>query len=451
MWSEEFDKKAQDAAQNHSPTYDGRNWDKMQSLLDKHLPVEKKKRRFIFWWILPVFLGITAYIYFSFDKSNRNSQSITNNKQVIEENKSGSSSKMENAPTLSSGAAIDPDKTNDKEAIKESPTDDNKLMSGGGEASESIKSETTRISNIDETSTSPSANPSRRQRTGTKNRKNIASTNPEPVVYQTAIIADQSLATKPAATENNLSPSHTNSETEITKKPESIESLTESKVADSSISKTTVEEVPIKPSTKKSGKSRDKGFFAGLSFGPDISGFDMEEGKWQFQYGVTAGYAFSKHWSVRSGFLAARKIYTAAPSDYHPPYDLMQYYPGIQKIDADCYVIEIPLTAVYSFATSKKQNWFVSTGLSSYLMKEETYEYYYKNAAGQMEKRTRNFENENSHLFSIFNFSGGYKYQFSNRIFLMAEPYLKIPLSGVGYGNVKLNSAGVLFTVGAKF
>jgi hypothetical protein len=30
----------------------------------------------------------------------------------------------------------------------------------------------------------------------------------------------------------------------------------------------------------------------------------------------------------------------------------------------------------------------------------------------------------------------------------MAEPYVKIPLTGVGFGKVKLASAGVLFSVG---
>ena len=32
----------------------------------------------------------------------------------------------------------------------------------------------------------------------------------------------------------------------------------------------------------------------------------------------------------------------------------------------------------------------------------------------------------------------------------MAEPYIKLPLSGVGYGKVKLNSGGLLITVGFK-
>jgi len=33
---------------------------------------------------------------------------------------------------------------------------------------------------------------------------------------------------------------------------------------------------------------------------------------------------------------------------------------------------------------------------------------------------------------------------------LTAEPYLKLPLGGVGYGKVKLNSTGILFSVSVK-
>ena len=60
------------------------------------------------------------------------------------------------------------------------------------------------------------------------------------------------------------------------------------------------------------------------------------------------------------------------------------------------------------------------------------------------------YKNENSHIFSVINLSGGYQYHFSDRFSLMAEPYVKIPLSGVGQGKVNLNSGGILFTAGFK-
>ena len=65
-------------------------------------------------------------------------------------------------------------------------------------------------------------------------------------------------------------------------------------------------------------------------------------------------------------------------------------------------------------------------------------------------KQIKNYKNENSHIFSVLNLSGGYQHHLSDRVSVMGEPYVKIPVSGVGYGKVKLNSAGVLFTVSVR-
>lgn len=56
----------------------------------------------------------------------------------------------------------------------------------------------------------------------------------------------------------------------------------------------------------------------------------------------------------------------------------------------------------------------------------------------------------NKHYFSVFNLSAGYQKNISKSVSLTVEPYIRVPLSGVGYGKVKLNSSGVLFTFGIK-
>ena len=45
MQFEEFDDKIRDAAEHHHPAYNEGAWGKMNKLLDKHLPQEKKRRR----------------------------------------------------------------------------------------------------------------------------------------------------------------------------------------------------------------------------------------------------------------------------------------------------------------------------------------------------------------------------------------------------------------------
>jgi hypothetical protein len=95
----------------------------------------------------------------------------------------------------------------------------------------------------------------------------------------------------------------------------------------------------------------------------------------------------------------------------------------------------------------KNHRWFASTGLSSYLMKKESYVYYYKYPSGNTNEKSLSISNKNKHYFSVLDLSAGYQYMVNKRLSLMAEPYLRVALSGIGAGKIKLNSGGILFTV----
>jgi hypothetical protein len=164
-------------------------------------------------------------------------------------------------------------------------------------------------------------------------------------------------------------------------------------------------------------------------------------------YGAGLGYRVSKRFSIHSGFYIGRKVYTAAPEDYNPPTNFWTYYPNLKHVDADCNVFEVPINIYYDLGISEKQNWFISTGLSSIFMKKEEYNYYYKPInSPQYVYYSKTLENKNKHYFSILNLSGGYARKLSSTVSVKAEPYAKIALTGIGYGKVKLNSGGILFS-----
>jgi hypothetical protein len=162
-------------------------------------------------------------------------------------------------------------------------------------------------------------------------------------------------------------------------------------------------------------------------------------------------YTIRDRFSISTGFYSARKIYTAKPADYKAPPEFYQAYPYLEKVDANCRVYEIPVSVAYHFGKRANQGWFVSAGLSTFLMNEEGYNYFYKyTPVGNTYTNFWKVKNQNTHYFSIGTLSAGYKRQVGKRFTLMAEPYVKIPFSGVGYGKVKLNSGGVLFTAGFR-
>jgi hypothetical protein len=63
-----------------------------------------------------------------------------------------------------------------------------------------------------------------------------------------------------------------------------------------------------------------------------------------------------------------------------------------------------------------------------------------------VEQKQWSIANQNRHLLSIANLSVGYEYRW-NRLAVQGGPYLKLPLSGIGYGRVNTTGAGVLLAV----
>jgi len=130
-------------------------------------------------------------------------------------------------------------------------------------------------------------------------------------------------------------------------------------------------DAPVEKNKDQNHKKSGNKFSINFSLGPDLSSVGLSRvGKVKNQYGVGIGYAFSDRISVRTGFYAGRKIYSADSTSYHNAYTSGTYSYKLYNIDANCLVYEVPVTVSYSFPSSKKYNWLVSTGLSSYFMKK---------------------------------------------------------------------------------
>lgn len=184
---------------------------------------------------------------------------------------------------------------------------------------------------------------------------------------------------------------------------------------------------------------RRKGFEGGIHFGPDVNTTRSFTG---MRSGFTGGLLLRYHVNNRiyfsTGAAYTKKLYKASPKEYNTP------YPGTYtKIDADCDVIDVPLNIHYVFADRPAGRWNVSAGVSTYFMLREKYDYYYPNYY----KRTRVFSNQNQHYFSVLNISAGWEKNTKGRVNWGLQPYVKIPLGGVGEGEVKLFSAGLSLQV----
>lgn len=475
MWSDEMDKKIKEAAENDLHSYEEKFWPTMEALLDKHLPQEKKRRRFIFFILL--FLGLGAASIFLI------TQTSTSNKPVSEQ-------KIESAPvnaTVSSKEKVStagndnvlPDKTTSShDKISSGQTDNNNTDNDRREelnndekpltpvkvSDNHIKSApvvSKKIAPVKKERNQPAVKPSENifEQTGVSSQKENSKKEKDKRNDEKNIPVSPVTDISPAGKNDALSTisSDANAKNVETEKNTQQQYQTDATTANEKIidadkkqddnSEPTVTSHPDKK--EKTKKQKGNKLIISLSAGPDLSFVGSEPGTTKMQYGMGIGYAISDRFTVRAGFYAGRKIYTADSNSYHTPFTTGPYYSKLDRVDANCLIYEIPIIVVYSFAKTKNHNWFVSTGLSSYLMKEEDYLCTYKNPAGQQQTHNYSYTN-NSHLFSVLNFSGGYQYHFTDRFSFMAEPYLKLPLTGIGFGKVNLNSAGVLFTLGYK-
>ncbi len=413
MWSDELENKIRETTEGNQPAYEERAWVKMEELLDKHLP--QKRRRFIPLILLPLALVGTGIFFAIQQQSKRN---IT-------------TEKINSDQPVTSGGEVQNRKEKQAATIAPSP--------------EGLARQTKpTVSEITDTRTNTLKGPVNKKQAAsgqkvTTGKKVISKIIDLPVELAPANLEKQTpgdeqkeiVQEKTQATDKSISAA----DKPVVENPRSDEKKDgkQAQIAD-----------PSRKAAQKTTHSRGSNFAFTFSAGPDFSSIDFNEpGEWRMAYGVGVMYSLSKKISLRTGFFAGRKIYTADPDDYQSNYNPP---PTLQKIEANCLVYEIPLDVLYSFPKVKKHNWFVAGGLSSYLMKEETYDYVHKYPSGQVHYTTIEYKNENAHFFSVANLSGGYQYHLSDRFSLMAEPYVKIPLTGVGQGKVQLNSGGILFT-----
>lgn len=197
---------------------------------------------------------------------------------------------------------------------------------------------------------------------------------------------------------------------------------------------------PVAAAQKKR-RAQDRGPYAGVVVGVDLSSVKMQSMKTGTTKGLIGGYSFNRRWSVESGLLWDNKrIYSRGEHFKADGYTLP---PGttILTIDGEYSILEVPLNVRYNILTGK-HTFFATTGLSSYFMKQESYQYAYEHN-GQPGEFYASYKNEAKNWMSIANFSVGYSYQLGRLGALRVEPYLKLPLKELGIGNLPVMSTGL--------
>lgn len=204
--------------------------------------------------------------------------------------------------------------------------------------------------------------------------------------------------------------------------------------------------IDIKPTIEKQKLHISKGrFYIGLLGGADLTTVHLQKpGSMGYQAGGLIGYNINKRWSAEASVFVDKKFYFTEGKHFNTAKVYLPANSKITQVSGYCKMIEIPISIKYNLKTSSKAAWFVTGGASSYLMKKEDYDYlYYYGTTGTQAVHHKSYLHSSNNLFSVLQLTTGYRYQFTPSAALRIEPYLKIPLSGIGIGNMKLVSAGI--------
>ncbi len=444
MQDEEIDKLITDAANQHHPPYDDKAWGKMEAMLNQHLPQKRDRRRYaflLFFFILAASVIGIAIVQTRSSHATADSAAPTASGAVLQ--------------TVPANNAVSPDgalsATGGSSSLSTTPD----IGTGAIPVSPAADAVTTAAI------TAAAINNSRKQASGNKIAYTTKSSTRLRIKKPAAAMSDEEsfAANKSAAADaaDNGNSSLTGSKTEkdittaVTQPATAVQQTTLVTPDTASPAKTVT--ATSHTAASNNTKKKDNSFAGNMAFtftaGADVSYIDINNaGTTKLFYGAGISYTVGKHLRIGAGLYVSDKVYTAHPYQYK--FTGGSYNPNLKSIDADCKVYEIPLSVYYSFGNAKKHSWFAGLGGSTLLMKKEVYDYNYQTPAGQWYSYAKTYSNVNKHYFSVLTISGGYQYNLNKRLSVIAEPYLKLPLGGVGAGKIALKSTGLAFTAVLK-
>ncbi len=195
---------------------------------------------------------------------------------------------------------------------------------------------------------------------------------------------------------------------------------------------------------KAAAKSKSGHGYVGVIGAPDLSTVKFQSTKAVgTTFGVLLGYSFNDRWAIESGVYLDQKKYYTSGEYFNEKGVSVPYGSTLLNVDGTCHMWEIPLNIRYNFSKSERMKWFATAGLSTYLMSSEYYDYNSETRSGGVGGGSWNIEKPSQYWFSIVNVSAGFEQHIGKIGNLRIEPYLRLPLSGIGTGRLPIMSAGL--------
>jgi hypothetical protein len=427
---EHIENKIREASENIPYAFDENAWEKMEAKLD-----EKDKRRPFFWlWLLlPIFLAAGWLFVSSSDQQKNNNNIVTSTSKNVNDPSTSLSANTNNATVILQKQQV----LQDVQSVPGSKNTQPVTQSNN------IKVNQNKVGVVFASSISTNSLTMRSTTSNTRRVKNSGriknNDNPKELATNKA---EKSLVDE-AKTDIailNATPESEDMATSVAVSNDSVKKEMQNNTANNEVTlkKDSIIQKDNKIVAKKSTRILSK-FYVVADLGGEISSVKLmsfNSNPVVAKYGFSIGYEFNKKIAAQMGVFMGNKKYVAGTNDYNIKQGSYLSMVNITSIDANCAVYEIPLSVRYNFLNRRSFSYYTAVGVTSFIMKNEDYNYHYKRYNSIL---TYPYSyTGNQHLFSNMQFAFGIQKKINNRLAIQMEPSFSIPLSGVGEGKVKL-------------
>lgn len=163
-----------------------------------------------------------------------------------------------------------------------------------------------------------------------------------------------------------------------------------------------------------------------------------------FDIGVIAGYKLGNKISVETGLLLNKKNYFSDGKYFNMDKIEASMPAGMEvmNLKGSSTFLRIPLMFKYNVLCKKNATVFSSAGISSYIITDEENDYLtLLNGAEQQMKGS--YKKASKYFAATVDVSAGYENKIGKLTSVQIEPYIEIPLKGVGMGSMPVTSMGL--------
>jgi hypothetical protein len=261
-------------------------------------------------------------------------------------------------------------------------------------------------------------------------------TQPDAVTDEIAATENENTVTK-EVTANKTVAETENQQEDKTVKPDPV---SKKEMIDKSYKKNEAGKDEAKPSPKKN-KNKPV-FYYGIAAGVDLNKVKTQDmTKPGFNGGLVLGLQINKKIAVETGVQLSQKKYYSDGKYFNPKAGAMPANMTVNSLQSTSTLIEIPVSVKYNFS-KKKNTLYGKAGVSSYIMTKESNQYQAV-VSGQQQEVNSTYKTNQGYLASDVRISAGYQHSVNKKINMRIEPYIQIPLKGIGVGSLPVTTTGL--------